>query len=113
MAEEYVLALLPLPQTGDELMDWLLAFHGELTFTSQEIDYHGLAPDDLAGPEQVTGRQRRLLVRVRVSREQLQPLLDGLEAAFPEAGWPYWVIPLHGSGRIGGGEAANRLRRDR
>ena len=101
MSESCLLALMVPPEARDELTDWLLAFHEELNFTSQPIDYHGTDPEELAGSEQVSGNQRRLLVRVRVDSDRLENLREELRKAFPGASWPYWVIPLRETGRLG------------
>ncbi|MFA9461169.1 DUF3240 family protein [Thiohalorhabdus methylotrophus] len=96
-----ILALLAPPELRDNLTDWLLAFHEALTFTSQQIDHYGAHPGTMSAGEQVTGSQRKLLVRVRTPREAAEEILAGLRVDFPQAGLEYWITPLEGMGRIG------------
>jgi len=100
MIESYILSLLVPPEVRDDLTDWLLAFHHDLTFTSRPVDHHGADPAALGTAEQVSGHQRRLEVAVQVSAEEVETLLSELQEAFPGAGWAYRVLPLWASGRI-------------
>jgi hypothetical protein len=104
MTDDCLLSLLAPPEVTDELTDWLLAFHGELTFTSQPVAEHGLDPEAMAQAEQVTGRQRRLLVRVRTDTAGARRLVAELGEDFGAAGLTYWIVPLLGHGRIGAPE---------
>jgi len=99
--DDCILALLAPPGIRDNLVDWLLAFHEELNFTSQMIDHYGAHPEAMGAAEQVTGSQRKLLLRVRLGREGADRILAELGEDFPGAGMEYWVIPLAGTGRIG------------
>lgn len=104
MTDECLLSLLAPPEVTDELTDWLLAFHSELTFTSQAVDRHGVDPEVMGQAEQVTGRQRRLLVRVRTDTDGARRLVAELGEDFGAAGITYWIVPLLGHGRIGSPE---------
>ena len=100
MTDNCTLTLLVPPEVRDDLTDWLLAFHHELTFTSQVVDHHGADPAALGTAEQVSGHQRRLRVEVQVSGDGVAPLLEELKREFPGAGWAYWVVPVQEAGRM-------------
>ena len=100
MTDSVILILVVPPEVRDDLTDWLLAFHHELTFITQLVEHHGAEPAALEIAEQVSGYQRRLRVEVQVAGDDAEPLLAELAAGFPGAGWDYWIVPLRSTGRI-------------
>jgi len=98
---ECVLTLIAPMQLEDALVDWLLDYDPDMLFTSQALDFHGVAHDELDTAEQVTGRQRRLAIQLQVSHETARDVRSRLAAAFRRAGLRYWISPVVESGVLG------------
>lgn len=97
-----VLLTIIVPQGLEEsLIDWLLAHHSAIRFSSQPVDCHGVAHEGLTTAEQVVGRQRRTEVRLQTSIETAQALCLTLGQVFPHREIYYWLIPVIEAGWIG------------
>ncbi len=98
--EPCLLVIIADPGVRDSLVDWLLAYHGELVFRSAMIDVHGLDPDSLNVAEQVSGRQQKLEFQIQVTLEVARELCKGLRIEFPGAHLRYWIQPVVEAGYL-------------
>ena len=89
-----------LPAAEDRLTEWLLGRHEVAGFTSVAAHGHGASHDDLSVAEQVTGRQRRVEVRLEMAAEAVDALLAALLAAFEGTDLYYFVTPVLRSGHL-------------
>ena len=94
-----------------ELVDWLLAFHEEMVFSTESIDCYGMDWQSLNLAEQVTGRQSRLMFHVQTSLDRAHAIRDGLRRDFPRANVSYRILPVLEQGDIAGPAAARATRK--
>ncbi len=88
------------PSAEDRLTDWLLGRAEVAGFTSAAAYGHGANAEELTVAEQVTGRQRRVEVRLEIGAEGLDAFLVALTAAFAAADVYYFVTPVLRSGHL-------------
>jgi hypothetical protein len=97
--EELVTVSLP-PALEEPLVDWLLEHQPDLGFTSVAAYGHGLHPERLSLAEQVTGKQRRVEIRIVMPAGRSTILIEQMAAAFAHTDTFYWVTPVLRSGRF-------------
>jgi len=97
---EILLTLSLSPALEEPLVDWLLEHQPELGFTSGAAYGHGLHPERLSLIEQVSGKQRRVEMRIVMPAGRATILIEQLAAAFPHTDTYYWVTPVLHSGRF-------------
>jgi hypothetical protein len=90
------------PALEEHLFDWLLARDDATGFTSYAAHGHGARDDRLSVAEQVSGRQRRLEIRVELRASELDGLLAALARDHGGADLHWFVVPIVRSGRLGG-----------
>jgi hypothetical protein len=88
------------PAAEERLVDWLLARDDVTGFTSYVAYGHGASHDDLTVAEQVTGRQRRVELRLELPADGLDTLLAALLDGFAGTDLYYNVIPALRSGHL-------------
>jgi hypothetical protein len=88
------------PVAEERLIDWLLGRDDAAGFTSYAAYGHGASHDDLTVAEQVTGRQRRVELRLEIASEQLETFLAGLLEGFAGTDLYYSVVPALRSGHL-------------
>jgi hypothetical protein len=88
------------PAAEERLMDWLLGREETTGFTSCAAYGHGASHDDLSIAEQVTGRQRRVEIRIELAHAVLEPLLASLIAEFQGTDLYYYATPILRSGHL-------------
>jgi hypothetical protein len=98
---ECVLVLIADRSAEVELVDWLLAFHEDMVFSSETIDCYGMDWQTLNLAEQVTGRQTKLMFHVQTTLDRAYGIRDGLRRDFPRANLRYWLVPVLEQGEIG------------
>lgn len=106
--DEALLTLIAQTDIEQALLDWLLDYADDLVFASSVVDYHGVAHAALSLREQVTGRQKMLMVQIRSSQAGVAGLCSRLGDDFGGAAIRYWVIPVSDSGVLGEQSAAPR-----
>lgn len=84
----------------EPLADWLLEYADDMVFSSEPIDCHGIAHEVLSSREQVSGRQRKLMLQMQMTLDQAEQLRDALARAFPHAAIRYWTTPVIGAGQL-------------
>jgi hypothetical protein len=89
------------PSLEERMIDWLLERDDIATFTGHMTYAHGADGRELSVAEQVSGRQRRLELRVEVRAAAVDAWLGALAAAFAGADVDYHVTPILRSGRLG------------
>jgi len=82
------------PAAEERVIDWLLGGEETTGFTSYMAFGHGADHDDLSIAEQVTGRQRRVEIRLDLRQPQVEPFLAKLIAAFDGTDLYYFVAPV-------------------
>lgn len=97
-----ILNLIVDPATEDAVTDWLLDQQDVQGFTSINAHGHGASPHSMTLAEQVTGRQRRVMFMLHLTRECAEQLLAHFGAEFPGSGAHYWLMPALGGGRVTG-----------
>lgn len=98
--EQSLLVLVADTRIEEPVLDWLLDYREDILFTSDLVDCHGVEHAALSVREQVSGRQPRLMVQLRVPLEEGRRICSGLRAAFPKAGIHYWIVPVIEQGRL-------------
>ena len=88
------------PALEERVIDWLLTRDDVATFTAYAVDAHGAGHEALSVAEQVSGRQRRIEVRVELPAAALDGWLEALGNAFGAADVRYFVTPILRSGRL-------------
>jgi hypothetical protein len=88
------------PAAEDRLTDWLLGRPEVAGFTSVAAYGHGASHDDLTIAEQVTGRQRRVEIRLEIAADALDALLAAITATFDGTELYYFVTPVLRSGHL-------------
>jgi hypothetical protein len=88
------------PSLEERMIDWLLGRDDVVTFTGYTTYAHGGDGRDLSVAEQVSGRQRRLELRVEVRGAPIDPWLAALAANFAGADVDYLVTPVLRSGQL-------------
>ena len=89
------------PALEPRLVDWLLERDGDGGFTSYAAHGHG-SRGPLSVAEQVSGRQKRVELRVELPSEDLAALLGELRARFSGADVYFVVTPVIASGHLRG-----------
>jgi hypothetical protein len=87
------------PALEERIIDWLLGREDSATFTAYATYAHGGAGGDLSVAEQVSGRQRRVELRVELAAAALDAWLAALAERFGGAVISYLVTPVLRSGR--------------
>lgn len=101
MSESNVAVTLSLaPSLEERMIDWLLGRDDVATFTGYTTYAHGEDGRELSVAEQVSGRQRRLELRVEVRAAAIDAWLAALAAGFAGAEVDYLVTPILRSGRL-------------
>lgn len=88
------------PSLEERMIDWLLERDDVATFTGYATYAHGGDGRDLSVAEQVSGRQRRLELRVEVRGAAVDAWLAALATGFAGADVDYLVTPILRSGRL-------------
>jgi hypothetical protein len=88
------------PAAEERLVDWLLGRDDVAGFTSYVAYGHGARHQDLTVAEQVTGRQRRVELRLELPAESLEVFLVALLEGFTGTDLYYYVIPAVRSGHL-------------
>ena len=88
------------PGAEERLIDWLLGRDDTTGFTSCAAFGHGGNHDDLSIAEQVTGRQRRVEIRLEIAATAIEPFLAALRATFDGTDLYYFVAPVLWSGHL-------------
>lgn len=88
------------PSLEERMIDWLLGRDDVATFTGYTTYAHGGDGRDLTVAEQVSGRQRRLELRVEVRATAVDAWLAELAAGFAGADVDFHVTPILRSGRL-------------
>lgn len=95
MSSDHCLLLLFVPPTlEDSVIDWLLEYQPDLTFTSVGIAGHTGQAKGLSMIEQVSGRKRQICFSVTVPTPRWPALLEQLQAAFARTRIRYQLVPL-------------------
>jgi hypothetical protein len=102
-AQDMVAVTLNAPRALEEqLVDWLLEREDTRSFTSYVAYSHSGRPGkQLSIAEQVSGRQRRIEVRIEVPADAIDGLLAHLESMGGDADLHFTVTPLLRAGHIG------------
>jgi hypothetical protein len=87
------------PSLEERMIDWLLGRDDVASFTGYTTYAHGDGRD-LSVAEQVSGRQRRLELRVEVRAAAVDAWLAALAAGFAGADVDFHVTPILRSGRL-------------
>jgi hypothetical protein len=87
------------PTLEERIVDWLLARQDVETFTGYTTYGHG-GERDLSVAEQVSGRRRRVELRVELAAEALDEWLAALGERFSGADVGYFVAPILRSGHL-------------
>jgi hypothetical protein len=90
------------PAAEERVIDWLLGRDEAVGFTSGMVFGHGADHADLSIAEQVTGRQRRVEIRLELARTKLETFVAELIAAFGGTDLYYFVTPVLRSGHLKG-----------
>ena len=88
------------PAAEERVIDWLLGREETAGFTSYAAFGHGADHEDLSIAEQVTGRQRRVEIRLDLPQPLVEPFLAALTAAFDGTDLYYFVTPVLRSGHL-------------
>src|SRR5512143_1233241 len=88
------------PAAEERVVDWLLGREEATGFTSYAAFGHGASHDELSVAEQVTGRQRRVEIRLELPQPLVEPFLSALIAAFDGTDLYYFVTPVLRSGHL-------------
>jgi Protein of unknown function (DUF3240) len=88
------------PALEEPVVDWLLSRDEVATFTSYGTHAHGSDRDELSVAEQVSGRQRRVEVRIELAAAAVDDWLAALAASFGGADIRYSVTAIVRSGRL-------------
>ena len=97
---DVLLVLIAPPALEEPLVDWLLGQDAVNSFISMAVGGHGIGHAGLSIEEQVSGRQRQIMFRVKLSEAQAEALIEHLRHDFSGSGLQYWLMPLAGSGQI-------------
>jgi hypothetical protein len=84
----------------ERVVDWLLSRDDVATFTSYAIQSHGAAGHELSVAEQVSGRQRRVELRIELAAAVVDGWLAALAESFGGGDVRYSVTPIVRSGRL-------------
>ena len=88
------------PALEERIIDWLLGRQDVETFTGYAAYAHASAGGDLSVAEQVSGRRRRVEIRVELQAQALDAWLAELSEAFGGADVSYFVAPILRFGRL-------------
>lgn len=88
------------PALEERIIDWLLGRQDVETFAGYTSYAHGSTGGDLSVAEQVSGRRRRVEIRVELQAEALDAWLAELAEEFGGADVSYFVAPILRSGRL-------------
>jgi hypothetical protein len=88
------------PAVEERLVDWLLGRDDVAAFTSHTTHAHGSPSRELSVAEQVSGRQRRVELRLELPAARVDEWLGALAADFGGADVEYFVSPILRSGRL-------------
>jgi hypothetical protein len=88
------------PALEERIVDWLLERQDVETFTGYTTFAHGATGRDLSVAEQVSGRRRRVEIRVELQAQALDDWLAELSEAFGGADVSYFVAPILRSGHL-------------
>ena len=89
------------PALEERIIDWLLGRQDVETFTGYTAYAHAATGSDLSVAEQVSGRRRRVEIRVELQAPALDAWLADLAEGFRGADIRYVVTPVLRSGRLG------------
>ena len=96
-----LLILVVTPENEETLIDWLLAQDAITGFTGYRGFGHSVEHGRFSLPEQVTGRQDRVMFHVETDDATARALVDDLRAELKGLSIRYWRVPLAEAGRIG------------
>ncbi len=88
------------PAAEERVIDWLLSLEEVAGFTSYAAFGHGASHDDLSVAEQVTGRQRRVEIRLEIPSTGLDSFVGALTAAFDGTDLYYYGQTVLRSGHL-------------
>jgi hypothetical protein len=99
-ADSVAVTLSLAPSLEERMIDWLLERDDVATFTGYTTYAHGADGRELSVAEQVSGRQRRLELRVEIRSAAVDAWLAALATDFAGADVDYHVTPILRSGRL-------------
>ena len=88
------------PALEERIIDWLLGRQDVETFTGYTAYANAATGSDLTVAEQVSGRRRRVEIRVELQASALDAWLAELTDGFRGADIRYFVTPVLRSGRL-------------
>lgn len=88
------------PALEERVIDWLLGRQDVEAFTGYAAYAHAATGSELSVAEQVSGRRRRVEIRVELHAQALDDWLAALSEAFGGADMSYLVAPVLRSGRL-------------
>jgi hypothetical protein len=103
MTQDNIAVLLTLsltPALEGPIAEWLLENEPDLGFTSMAAHGHGVNPERLSLIEQVTGRQRRVIMHIVLPAAAAAALVEKLAAVFAGTDTYYWTAPALDVGRF-------------
>ncbi len=95
---EVCLNLLASPELEEKLLDCLLIHPKVPIFVSQPAASHGGHIGDLDQTEQVLGRGDAVLIRVLLTANDAESLLEELRITFTHSGVMFWILPILSKG---------------
>ena len=78
-----LLVLIVAPEIQEALVDWLLAHEEIPTFSEQDIRGHSREHGSFSLVEQVTGRQRRVMIHIQTTENNAQEIHPRVRSGFP------------------------------
>ena len=88
------------PTLEERIIDWLLGRQDVDTFTGVTTYSHGASSGDFSVAEQVSGRRRRVELRVELKADVLDDWLAAFCERFSGADVSYFVAPILRAGRL-------------
>ena len=99
-ASSVAVTLSIVPSLEERMIDWLLDRDDVAGFTACTVQAHSTDARILSVAEQVSGRQRRLELRLELATTALDGWLDTLQRTFGGADVHYFVTPILRAGRL-------------
>jgi hypothetical protein len=100
--ERVAVTLNVLPALEERVADWLIDRDAASGFTTYPAFGHGARHHELTVAEQVSGRQKRLEVRVELPRAALDEFIAALTERFGGTDLHFYVVPVLRSGHLRG-----------
>jgi hypothetical protein len=98
--ERVAVTLNVLPAFEERVIDWLIDRDDVSGFTTYSAFGHSARHHELTAAEQVSGRQRRVEIRVELRVPVLEGFLAALAARFGGTDLYYYVVPVLRSGHL-------------